>query len=216
MKEKSDSILDFFNMVNNGKVVISEKKAKWEFIEKYSILLLIFFTIYRITFYIVDIQFMDTLNNFGTTITDVEDYIHTVKNQECILSIICIAIILCNFIVVFVSSFSFFNKYSIKKDYCKEIQKTIIIIELIFIGVISFYFYIHYSDKHEAIHVDKYRIETLLGINNNQEDNKQVDKYLETLDNLYLINFVSLELAEIFCAISCVLIQRKIMETNCI
>ena len=38
----------------------------------------------------------------------------------------CVILVLCNFLVVIVSSLSFFDKYSIKKDYCKGLLKTII------------------------------------------------------------------------------------------
>ena len=80
MEEKSNSNLDFFNMVKDGKVVSSVSKAKWEFTKKYTLLALAFFSIYRIIFYIVDSHFMDVLNNFQSTITDARNYIETIKN----------------------------------------------------------------------------------------------------------------------------------------
>ena len=115
---------DFFNMKANGKIIPSESKTKWEFIKRYTFIALAFFTIYRIVFVIVNSHFMDVLNNFESTITDTKNYIDTITAQSYKLSIINLSIILCNFIVVIISSVSFFNKYSIKNDYCREIQKT--------------------------------------------------------------------------------------------
>lgn len=177
------------------------------------------FSIYRIVFYIVNSKFMDTLNNFKSTITDAENYIHTIVNQSYKLSIICMALILCNFIVVIISSLSFFNKYSIKKDYCKEIQKTIIIIELIFIGVISFDFSVQYINKHDKIDVDEWRLETLIERHNQgnkikQKEQKQIEEYIGELQNIYWTRFISLMLFNIFCAILCIFIQRNIIKSN--
>ena len=216
---------DFFNMKANGKIIPSESKTKWEFIKRYTFFMLIFFSIYRIVFYIVNSKFMDTLNNFKSTITDAENYIHTIVNQSYKLSIICMALILCNFIVVIISSLSFFNKYSIKKDYCKEIQKTIIIIELIFIGVISFDFSVQYINKHDKIDVDEWRLETLIERHNQgnkikqkeqkeQKEQKQIEEYIGELQNIYWTRFISLMLFNIFCAILCIFIQRNIIKSN--
>ena len=135
---------DFFNMTRDRKIIPSESKAKWEFIKRYTFLMLFFITIYRIVFFIVNSHLMDVLNNFQSTISDSENYIETVKNQTCIIVFMGSILVLCNFLVVIVSSLSFFDKYSIKQDYYKSLQKTIIIIELIFIGVLSFYFSVYY------------------------------------------------------------------------
>ena len=212
---------DFFNMKANGKIIPSESKTKWEFIKRYTFIALAFFTIYRIVFVIVNSHFMDVLNNFESTITDTKNYIDTITAQSYKLSIINLSIILCNFIVVIISSVSFFNKYSIKNDYCREIQKTIIIIELIFIGVISFDFSVQYINNHDTIDVDEWRLERLIETRNQgnkikqkQIEQKQIDEYIGELQNIYWTRFISLMFLNVFCAILCIFIQRNIIKSN--
>ena len=212
---------DFFNMKANGKIIPSESKTKWEFIKRDTFIALAFFTIYRIVFVIVNSHFMDVLNNFESTITDTKNYIDTITAQSYKLSIINLSIILCNFIVVIISSVSFFNKYSIKNDYCREIQKTIIIIELIFIGVISFDFSVQYINNHDTIDVDEWRLERLIETRNQgnkikqkQIEQKQIDEYIGELQNIYWTRFISLMFLNVFCAILCIFIQRNIIKSN--
>lgn len=223
MEERSDSNLDFFNMIKDGKIVPSVDKVKWEFTKRYTFIALAFFTIYRIVFVIVNSHFMDVLNNFETTITDAKNYIDTIVGQSCKLSILNLSIILCNFIVVIISSLSFFNNYSIKKDYYKEIQKTIVIIEIIFLAVITFDFTIQYIDPHEKIDVDRWRLEKLIERQNKksnikpkkqEKQEKQIDEYVENIDNIFFIRFVVLMIANILSVIFCIVIQKNILKAN--
>ena len=62
MEDKSNSNLDFFELTNNGKVVASESKIKWLFIRNYTIISLVFFTIYKIIFNVLDMKFLDVFN----------------------------------------------------------------------------------------------------------------------------------------------------------
>ena len=210
---------DFFNMTRDRKIIPSESKAKWEFIKRYTFLMLFFITIYRIVFFIVNSHLMDVLNNFQSTISDSENYIETVKNQTCIIVFMGSILVLCNFLVVIVSSLSFFDKYSIKQDYYKSLQKTIIIIELIFIGVLSFYFSVQYTDDYSGISVDRFRLEKLAEKDNQNKNSKhqeqvgqtQINEYIGKLQNIYLTCFISLMLFNVLCAILCIFIQSNIL-----
>ena len=209
MDNKSISNAEFFDMKQNGKIVIAEEKIKWEFIKKYTFISLVAFIIYKINLFIVDEKFIKLFNDFKITISSAKNYIENVNNHVYQTEIICLIMILFNFLIVFLSSKLIFKKYKIKKEYINQIMKIIIIIEMIFTLVLLFEFTVAYiNETYNSIH--QWRIEKLLN-NNNIE---KINYFANKIKNIYLERFIILSIINIFCSITCTFLQKKIIEKN--
>ena len=209
MDNKSISNAEFFDMKQNGKIVIAEEKIKWEFIKKYTFISLVAFIIYKINLFIVDEKFIKLFNDFKITISSAKNYIENVNNHVYQTGIICLIMILFNFLIVFLSSKLIFKKYKIKKEYINQIMKIIIIIEMIFTLVLLFEFTVAYiNETYNSIH--QWRIEKLLN-NNNIE---KINYFANKIKNIYLERFIILSIINIFCSITCTFLQKKIIEKN--
>ncbi len=219
MENKPVSNLEFFQMAQNGKVIATAEKIKWEFIKNYTFIALIPFVIYKIVFHLIDDKFIRMFNYFESTILNVEEYIKNINLQAFQVVAISIALILCNFLVVGLSSMLIFKKYKVKKEDLSKIMKSVMIIQLVFIIVLSLVFGISYVNKSTGIFIDRYRIEKLLqndniGNPNIQNTNYTVDEYVTQVNNIYLFSFIFLMFANVICAISCTFLQEKIIQNN--
>lgn len=219
MENKPVSNLEFFQMAQNGKVIATTEKIKWEFTKNYTFIALIPFIIYKIVFHLIDDKFIRMFNYFESTILNVEEYIENINLQAFQVVAISIALILCNFLVVGLSSMLIFKKYKVKREDLSKIMKLVMILQLVFIVVLSLDFGISYANKSTGIFIDRYRIERLLQNNNNgnqniQNTNYTVDEYVAQVNNIYLFSFIFLMFANVICAISCTFLQEKIIQNN--
>ena len=215
MENEQISNSEFLEMSKNGKAVLSEEKAKWLFIRNYTFIALIPFIIYRLTFEILTNEYIKKFNYFESTISSAENYIENIVTETCIIIVLSMVFILCNFLVVFLSSRLIFEKYKISKKHLKSIMKTITIMQLIFIGVFLFYFTVGYIDD-RATFVDKWRLEKLTDIsaNKNQEKYYIIDEYMNKINTINMARYIILLIASITCSISCIKLQKKFLEGN--
>ena len=100
MENEPMSNSEFLEMSKNGKVTASEEKVKWLFIRNYTFIGLTFFTIYRLTFGIIDSKYMKMFNYFQNTTPTIEAFMENMINQSYIILTISILVILSNFLVV--------------------------------------------------------------------------------------------------------------------
>lgn len=223
MENEPMSNLEFFEMSKNGKITTSKEKIKWVFTRNYTIIGLIFFIIYKLTFEIISREYMKMFNYFQRTMHNVESFMENLYNEFYILLIICIAIILSNFLVVLLSSASIFLKYQIKKSDLKNVIKRIVTIQLIFIGVLSFEFTVAYINDMSTSDVNTRRLgQVIAGTFNVDEiqarlqnsDIKLIDENINKMEIIYTIRYITLLVTNIVCSLLCIKWQKKILEKN--
>lgn len=220
MENEPMSNLEFFEMSKNGKVTASEEKVKWLFIRNYTFIGLTFFTIYRLTFGIIDSKYMKMFNYFQNTTPTIEAFMENMINQSYIILTISILVILSNFLVVILSSILIFSKYKIKKTCLKNVTRKIIIMQIIFVGVLSFEFTVAYINEMRTSGVDKWRIGQLVGIDtHNQTQTQDTEYYIinENMNKIYFMStfkYIVLMLTNIACSILCIRLQKNVLEEN--
>lgn len=220
MENEPMSNLDFFEMSRDGKITASKEKIKWLFTRNYTIIALIFFTIYKLAFEIIIREYMKMFNYFQRTIPNIENYMENMNNQLYIVLTISILLILSNFLVVFISSTLIFSKYKIKKSDLKSVTKKIIIMEIIFIGVLSFEFTVAYINDMRTSVVDRWRLGQLVGIDTHKQTQIQDSDYQildENMNKIYIMHtfrYILLLVTNITCSILCIRLQKKILEEN--
>lgn len=220
MENEPMSNSEFFEMSKNGKVTASEEKVKWLFIRNYTFIGLTFFTIYRLTFGIIDSKYMKMFNYFQNTTPTIEAFMENMTNQFYIILTISILVILSNFLVVILSSILIFSKYKIKKTCLKNVTRKIIIMQIIFVGVLSFEFTVAYINEMRTSGVDKWRIGQLVGIDtHNQTQTQDTEYYIinENMNKIYFMStfkYIVLMLTNIACSILCIRLQKNVLEEN--
>lgn len=220
MENEPMSNLEFFEMSKNGKIAASKEKIKWLFTRNYTIIALIFFTIYKLTFEIIDSEYIKKFNYFERTIQNIENYMENMNNQLYIVLAISILLILSNFLVVFISSTLIFSKYKIKRLDLKSVTKKIIIMQIIFIGVLSFDFTVAYINDMRTSGVDRWRLGKLVGIDTHKQtqiqnpDYQIVDKNMNKIYIMHTFRYILLLGTNIICSILCIKLQKKILEEN--
>ena len=115
MEEKSKVYSELFDTVKDGKMVETESNIKWKFIRNYTIIALIFFTIYKLIYNIFDLKFIEIINeNFSKinslVIEDISKFVNILVNISFGIFISSLIIILCNFLYTYISSFLIFRK----------------------------------------------------------------------------------------------------------
>ncbi len=219
MKDESISNSELFQMSKKGKIVITIEKIKWEFTKTYTFIALIPFIIYNISFYIINDQFIKLFNHCEKILSSAEEYFYNVSNTANLILITSILFILCDLVVVFISSTLIFDKYTIKKEDIKKLMKSIIILQLIFLAVFSFYICITYIEDNRDIGGNINKIGKLLKRENlhtmTPEDiSHKTDEYVAKINRMNLINFIILMFSAISIVTSCVFIQKKIIQNN--
>ena len=213
----NSSNLDFLELTNGGKIVATESKIKWLFIRNYTIIALIFFTIYKIIYNIMDQKFINLLNeNFAMKIvpSDIINFTDVFVDRAHVIMITSIIILLCNLIIVGISSILILQKYKIKKEYVNNIMKVIVIIELVFFAVLVFDFSVIYINQ-TSLSDRKYSFETALekyNANHAQKVEYNIDDYMNKINNANITNLVVTLIINILCTSLCVLGQKKILE----
>lgn len=222
MEDKSNSNLDFFELTNNGKVVASESKIKWLFIRNYTIISLVFFTIYKIIFNISDMKFLDVFNeSFQWTnrlvMADIPKFVSLLINRSYTILISSIIIILCSIIYTFVSSILIFKKYKIKKNDKKNIMKAVAIIQLIIFLVLMFDISVAYINQTKTCNDWKPIIQKIIDKSSNTEVvNYNADNYVNKVYTTNITQFFIILLINICYSIFCFKCQEKIVDKNCI
>lgn len=224
MENNLNSNSDFLEWKNNGKTVVAESKIKWLFIRNYTIIALIFFTIYKIISKIFHLKFLDTLNeNFMNTsllvIEDITKFVDLLINGSYNIFICAIIISLCTPIYTFISSMLIFEKYKIKKENKKNIIKLISIIELIISLVLMFDISVAYINQEDICVNYKLSLQKVIdkyNSSNKQRIDDNIDNYLNKVHTTNVIQFLILLITNICCSVFCIYWQKKILEKNCL
>ncbi len=220
MKDESVSNLEFFELSHGRKIAASESKIKWEFIKYYTILALIFFSIYRIALYFIEHSYINLFNNFESKISNAEEYMLNINNESSFILCINIIFILSYFITALISFLLINNKYTIKKEYVKNILKVIIIIQLILALVLTFYISITYFNELNTTSIYRSRLEKLplktQDGTNIEDKNFVIDEYMNKINITYITSLITLLVFNALCAILCVFLEKKFLESNSI
>ncbi len=217
MEENSKLYSELFDTVQDGKIIESEKNIKWKFILNYTIISLIFFTIYKITYNIFDMKFIEVINeNFSRinflVIDDISKFVNILVNRSFIIFISSLIIILCNFIYTYISSVFIFRKNKTKKSYVNAIIKVITIIELIIFVFIMFDISVNYIN-HAKICSD-YSISFKEVLEKNNSTNADINSFLNKVYVTDIIQLIILFVINICCTKSCISWQKRIIERN--
>ena len=219
MEEKSKVYSELFDTVKDGKMVETESNIKWKFIRNYTIIALIFFTIYKLIYNIFDLKFIEIINeNFSKinslVIEDISKFVNILVNISFGIFISSLIIILCNFLYTYISSFLIFRKNKIKKSYIKNIIKVISIIEIIILVFIMFDISVDYIN-HAKIATDwSPFLEKVLEKYNYTD--KDINSLLNKVYITDIVQFIVLLAVNICCTKYCISWQKRIIERNSI
>ena len=219
MEEKSKVYSELFDTVKDGKMVETESNIKWKFIRNYTIIALIFFTIYKLIYNIFDLKFIEIINeNFSKinslVIEDISKFVNILVNISFGIFISSLIIILCNFLYTYISSFLIFRKNKIKKSYIKNIIKVISIIEIIILVFIMFDISVDYIN-HAKIATDwSPFLEKVLEKYNYTD--KDINSLLNKVYITDIVQFIILLSINICCTKYCIYWQKRIIERNSI
>lgn len=206
----------------NDMETISEKRIKSEFQIKYIILSIIPWTIYRImiyafekTMYIKEISLQMSSASFEEICNIYRQY----NNKDFIISILLIFVI---FIGTIVIARNISNKYKIKKEYVKNIIKSICVLQLIISSVILFFFCVDYSNDGNPtlLHTDKVEaLEKLTKDSNQKQYLKSINDVSKEKNKIilsYKINLTIKIVIHIICSVLSIKYQSKILRSNAI
>ena len=193
-----------------GKVATPKRKILGEFIEKYVILSLIPFTIYRIGIYII--------TDIGSKAMQEEQFsINSILNELSYkILFFSIAIVLAGSLVVILSSMLIFKKYRLRSEDINSVMKAIIITQIIFFCITTFFYFISYNNEIKFNSVLGNRFEWLSNNEKkkNSTENYDVKKYITDIENCYKTNFTIVLITNFSCTILEILLQKKILDSN--
>lgn len=198
-----------------GKLFADKKTVIWEFLEKYIIISLIPFTIYKLAINIISNMKGKQTFHLQFSIQNIGRYTEICTNFLNITFIISLVFILSNFVVLFASSKLIFRKYKIKKSDFNTVSKTVVIIQLFLLVITSFLFWANYYDN-EPILGDKF-MSLAISQNTNKEEgftDSDVKQYIDEINITNKIYFIFLIIINIACFSLCILIQRRIIIQN--
>ena len=127
-----------------GKVATPKRKILGEFIEKYVILSLIPFTIYRIGIYIITDIGSKAMQEEQFSILNYYNIANELSYKILFFSI---AIVLAGLLVVILSSMLIFKKYRLRSEDINSVMKAIIITQIIFFCITTFFYFISYNNE---------------------------------------------------------------------
>lgn len=204
---------EFFKMSKNGKIFAKAQKVNWEIIKRYGILMYLPFIIYEILLGIIDRYYIKLFNYFQRNIDTVEIFIEKTNMQSLQYIIISIFIMACNFFVMFFCSIAIVNRFKIEKREFKKIMKVITIIQLIFMIFLTFHLSIIFNNEYNR-GTNRWRIEKLMENENMENIDEIVDLYVNKINNIWIVMYIILITTNVACGVLCVLIQKKILQTN--
>ena len=129
-----------------GKVATPKRKILGEFIEKYVILSLIPFTIYRIGIYIITDIGSKAMQEEQFSINSILNYYNIANELSYKILFFSIAIVLAGLLVVILSSMLIFKKYRLRSEDINSVMKAIIITQIIFFCITTFFYFISYNN----------------------------------------------------------------------
>ena len=193
-----------------GKVATPKRKILGEFIEKYVILSLIPFTIYRIGIYIITDIGSKAMQEEQFSINSILNYYNIANELSYKILFFSIAIVLAGLLVVILSSMLIFKKYRLRSEDINSVMKAIIITQIIFFCIIS------YNNEIKFNSVLGNRFEWLSNNEKkkNSTENYDVKKYITDIENCYKTNFTIVLITNFSCTILEILLQKKILDSN--
>ena len=198
-----------------GKVATPKRKILGEFIEKYVILSLIPFTIYRIGIYIITDIGSKAMQEEQFSINSILNY-NIANELSYKILFFSIAIVLAGLLVVILSSMLIFKKYRLRSEDINSVMKAIIITQIIFFCITTFFYFISYNNEIKFNSVLGNRFEWLSNNEKkkNSTENYDVKKYITDIENCYKTNFTIVLITNFSCTILEILLQKKILDSN--
>lgn len=199
-----------------GKVATPKKKIIGEFIEKYVILSLIPWIIYRIGIYIITDIGSKAMQEEQFSINSILNYYNIANELSYKILFFSIAIVLAGSLVVILSSMLIFKKYRLRSEDINSVMKAIIITQIIFFCITTFFYFISYNNEIRFNSTLGSRFEWLSNKEKkkNSTDNYDVKKYITDIENCYQTNLVILLVTNFSCTVLEVVLQKKILENN--
>ena len=199
-----------------GKVATPKRKILGEFIEKYVILSLIPFTIYRIGIYIITDIGSKAMQEEQFSINSILNYYNIANELSYKILFFSIAIVLAGLLVVILSSMLIFKKYRLRSEDINSVMKAIIITQIIFFCITTFFYFISYNNEIKFNSVLGNRFEWLSNNEKkkNSTENYDVKKYITDIENCYKTNLTIVLITNFSCTILEILLQKKILDSN--
>ena len=199
-----------------GKVATPKRKILGEFIEKYVILSLIPFTIYRIGIYIITDVGSKSMQEEQFSISSILNYYNIANELSYKILFFSIVIVLAGLLVVILSSMFVLKKYRLRSEDVNSVMKAIIAIQIIFWCFTTFFYFISYNNEIRFNSALGSRFEWLSTKEEkkNSTDNYDVKKYVTDIENCYQTNLVILLVTNFSCTVVEVVLQKKILENN--
>lgn len=199
-----------------GKVATPKRKILGEFIEKYVILSLIPFTIYRIGIYIITDIGSKAMQEEQFSINSILNYYNIANELSYKILFFSIAIVLAGSLVVILSSMLIFKKYRLRSEDINSVMKAIIITQIIFFCITTFFYFISYNNEIKFNSVLGNRFEWLSNNEKkkNSTENYDVKKYITDIENCYKTNLTIVLITNFSCTILEILLQKKILDSN--
>lgn len=199
-----------------GKVATPKKKIIGEFIEKYIILALIPWIIYRIGIYIITDVGSKSMQEEQFSISSILNYYNIANELSDKILFFSIVIVLAGLLVVILSSMLVLKKYRLRSEDINSVMKAIIVTQIIFWGVTTFFYFLSYNNEIRFNSTLGSRFEWLSNKEEkkNSTDNYDVKKYITDIENCYQTNLVILLVTNFSCTVLEVVLQKKILENN--
>lgn len=199
-----------------GNVCTPKRKIIGEFIEKYVILSLIPWIIYRIGIFIITDVGSKAMQEQQFTISSIVNYYNIANELSYKILFFSIVIVLSGLLVVAFSSKFVLNKYKIKAEDINSVMKAIIITQIIFFCITTFFYFISYNDEILFNFVLEDRFEWLADKESekNNTGSYDVKRYTAYIDKCYKTNLVILLATNFSCMVLEVVLQKKILEGN--
>ena len=198
-----------------GKMVATKNKIVKEFIEKYIIIALIPWVIYRIGIYILCDIANKTMEKQQFSIESILDYSNIATDLSYKILIFSIILVLSNFLIVFFSSKLIFKKYKIKREDVNSIMKVIIILQVMFVSITTLYYYVSYNNEICFNSALGTKFEWLAEQNmKSKTNNYDVNKYVNNVREIYQIHLSILIITNFCCTLLCIFWQREILKYN--
>ena len=199
-----------------GKVATPKKKIIGEFIEKYIILALIPWIIYRIGIYIITDVGAKAMQEEQFSISSILNYYNLANELSYKILFFSIAIVLAGLLIVILSSILVLKRYRLRSEDINSVMKAIIATQIIFFCITTFFYFISYNNEIKFNSALGSRFEWLSNKEEkkNSTDNYDVKKYITDIENCYQTNLVILLVTNFSCTILEVMLQKKILENN--
>lgn len=199
-----------------GKVATPKRKILGEFIVKYVIFALIPWIIYRIGIYIITDIGSKAMQEEQFSINSILNYYNIANELSYKILFFSIAIVLAGLLVVILSSMLIFKKYRLRSEDINSVMKAIIITQIIFFCITTFFYFISYNNEIKFNSVLGNRFEWLSNNEKkkNSTENYDVKKYITDIENCYKTKFTIVLITNFSCTILEILLQKKILDSN--